>query len=118
DAREQRHTQRDGAMHGIGGADVAAQDADVGRASAPWDLLAGDDVDQLLLATGGVAPRNDHRFDVGAGGSRQNGRDRGGFAVLGGDHTVARLHDVLEDAYTRDDVGGALDHERLVRGDV
>src|SRR5690554_7548120 len=105
-------------MDCIGGADVAAEDADVGRASAARNFLAGDDVDQLLLAAGGVASRDDHRLDVGTGGCSQDRCHCGRLAVLGSYHTVAWLHDVPEDADALDDLRSALTHERLIGSDV
>src|SRR5690625_6522298 len=109
-----------GALHGCGGAQVSTYDAQVGGQATGGDLLTGQDLDELLLPSRGVASRDDHDLQpvLVADGSSHGG-DGFGLVVLDGDQGFAPgLNDVAENAHTEEDGFGPLPHQHVIGGDV
>ena len=80
------------AFNRIGGPDVLHQDANVRRAPAVGDLLAGQDLRQLLRAAGRVLGGNHPQFDtVRIGKDRPHHRDSLRFIILNTDQHLTRL---------------------------
>ncbi len=118
DSRDQRLAEQHRVMDGNAGADVLAEHADVRRQATAGHLFTREDLDQLLLAAGGVLGRKDleHEGALPDGGAHRG--DGLGFVVLDADQHVLRLDQVREDFDTRHQFGGFLAHQQIVGGDV
>ena len=107
------------ALHRVGGADVLHQYADIRRASAVGNLLAGQYLRQLLSAAGGVFCRYHPQAD--ASNVRQHGahhRDSLRLVVLNADQHLIGLQNMGENAHAVDNLRGAVLHQPIIGGDV
>lgn len=107
------------ALHGVRGADVLHQHADIRRASAVRHLLTGKDLRQLFSTARGVLGRDDAQADIVATG--QHGaqhRDSLRFIVFDTDQHFPRLQNVRQDADAFHHLGGAVLHQTIVSGNV
>jgi hypothetical protein len=109
--------------HGIGGAGIGAQNADIDRALAARHFLAREQLDQLLLAAAGIQDWYRNHFKarvfskVRATASGLHRRDGLGLVVLDADQDFFRLHQVRHDFDARHDFGCAFAHQQVVGGD-
>ena len=123
--RDHALDQRPAAQHRIGhsdrGGDVLAQHAD--RRGQPMRryLAAGQQPDQLLLATTRVKRWDDDDFGprIGLGGQRLAQRFGGlRLVVLDTDQALPGTDQMAQDADALDHVGRLLTHQHVVAGDV
>ncbi len=105
-------------MDGDAGADVLAEHADIGRQAAAGNLFAGEDLDQLLFATGGVLGGEDleHIGALANGGA--HGGDGFGLVVLDADQHLLRLDQVFEYLDARHQLRRLLAHQQVIGGDI
>ena len=102
----------------MGGADVLAHHSHMGGQLAALDFLAGQQLDDLLLATGRVFGRHHTDFDIAA---LAGPLDRGnglGLVVLDPNQGAAWVEQVLEDVDAGDDLVGMFTHQSIIGGDV
>ena len=99
-------------------ADVLAEHADIrGQASAGY-FLAGENLDQLLFATGGVLGGEfDHLHGLVADGCTHGGN---GFrlVVFDADQHLIRVQDMHQDLDPGDDFSCLVTHRSIVSGDI
>ena len=118
DARDQRPAQYHGIMDGNTGADVLAEHADIGRQATGWHFFAGEDLDQLFLATRGVLGGEDlERVAALLQGLTQCGNGFR-FVVLDTNQHLVGLNQLHQDIDTGDQLAGAFAHQYIVSGDV
>ena len=107
------------AFHRIGGADVLHQHADIRRASAVRDLLAGENLRQLFCAARRVLGRDNAQANIVT--ARQHGaqhRDGLRFIVFDTNQHFPRLQNVRQDADAFHHLSGAILHQTIVGGDI
>ena len=83
------------------------------------NLLAGQDLRQLLCAAGGIFGRDHPQGNallIGQHGAHH--RNCLGFVILNADQHLLRLQNVGEDAHAVDDLRGAVLHQAIVGGDI
>ncbi len=108
-------------MHRRGGGDVVADDAGLQWPLVGRDFHAGNHLDQLFLAAGGVEGGHLHDVDVVGFVFFQRVDQHGmgqALVVLHGDDAVFGLQGVFHDQQALDDLVGMLLHEHGVTGDV
>ncbi|MCY1398729.1 hypothetical protein D9M71_137660 [compost metagenome] len=105
-------------MHRQRGGDVDAERADIRRQAAGRDFAAGENLDQLALAAGGVLGRNRPQLErpLADGGLHRGDGFR--LVVLDADQHLFRLQDVDEHLDAGDQFGGAFAHQHVVGADV
>ncbi len=105
-------------MDSDAGADVLAEHADIRGQAAAGHLFASQNLDQLLLAAGGVLGRKDLEHEGPFTDGRADRGDGLGLVVLDADQYLLRLDQVREDFDARHQFGGFLAHQQVVGGDV
>ena len=105
-------------MDGHAGADVLAEHADVGRQAAAGHFAAGENLDQLLLATGGVLGGEDFQVVAAPAEGRAHGGDGRGFVVFDADQHRVRLKQLHQDVDAADQRVGLFAHQQIVGADV
>ena len=118
DSRDQRFAEQHGVMDSNAGADVLAEHADIRGQAAAGHLFASQNLDQLLLAAGGVLGRKDLEHEGPFTDGRADRGDGLGLVVLDADQYLLRLDQVREDFDARHQFGGFLAHQQVVGGDV
>ena len=118
-ARSQRFAQRDGAPCGARGGHVLHHHADVARQPAARHFPAGEHLDELALAAGGIAGGHfDHLYLAFANGRRGRacGGQRLGHGVLDRQQRVARAHHARHQPPAAHHFFGAFAQQRIVAG--
>ena len=105
-------------MDGHTGTDVLADDADIGRQTTAGHFPAGENLDQLFLATGRVLGR-EHLERVAAFGQRgAHGGDGFWLVVLDTDQHFIGLDQLHQNVDAGNQLGGVLAHQQVIGGDV
>ena len=105
-------------MDGHAGADVLTEHADVGRQAAAGDFMASENLDQLLLATGGVLGGEHFQAVAALAEGGAHGSDGLGLVVFDANQHCVGLDQLHQDVDAADQCVGFFAHQQVVGGDV
>ena len=109
----------DGAFNRIGSTDVLHQDANVRRAPAVRNLLAGQNLRQLFCAAGWIFSRDNPQVNIMlARQHRTHHRDSLRFIIFNADKYLLWLQDMDENLNAIKDLRCAILHQPIVSGDI
>ena len=115
---DQRLAENDRVVDRNHGADVLADHTDIRRQAATGHFLAGQNLDQLLFAAGGVLGRKHHHLHGFIANCLAHGSDGLGLVVLDANQHLNRLEDVHENLDTRHHFRRLVAHGGIVCGDI
>ncbi|MNZ80454.1 hypothetical protein D3C78_990870 [compost metagenome] len=118
DPRNQRAALQYGIGYGHCGADIHTERADIRWQAAARHFAAGEDLDQLALAAGGVFGRHRTQLERPLAYGLLQGGDGFRLVVLDADQHLFRLQDVHEDFDALQQFHRALAHQHVVGADV
>ena len=117
-ARDQRFAVHHRVMDGHASADVLAEHADIRRQATAGHFHAGENLDQLFFATGGVFGGEYFELIAALVQRAAHGGDGFGLIVFDADQHLIRLDQLHQNVDTADHLVGAFAHEKIVGADI